>query len=99
MQITCKELGDSNSYLKDMAQKTVKSRIAESLCMLIDDFGVDEENVLNITLSREELADLIGTATETVIRLLSDFKTMGLIATKGRRLRINSRDELSRIAL
>ncbi|MGL5682022.1 MAG: Crp/Fnr family transcriptional regulator [Marinifilaceae bacterium] len=99
MQITCKELGDSNSYLKDMAQKNVKARLAEALCTLINDFGVDDDGVLNITLSREELADLIGTATETVIRLLSEFKTMGLIATKGRRLRIISRDEIGRIAL
>lgn len=99
MQITCKELGDSNSYIKDIAQKPVKARLAEALCMLVKDFGMEEDGTLGIVLSREDLAAVVGTATETVIRLLSEFKSLGIIATNGRRLRIIILLRLQQMAL
>jgi CRP-like cAMP-binding protein len=88
MQLTCRELGEANSYITDIAQKTVRERLAEILVHLKDEFGLDEDNVLQISLTREELANIVGTATESVIRLLSEFKQDGLIGLTGRKIKI-----------
>jgi CRP/FNR family transcriptional regulator, polysaccharide utilization system transcription regulator len=88
MQITCRELGQANTYLTDIAQKTVRERLAEILIQLKNDFGLDNENILMISLTREELANIVGTATESVIRLLSEFKQDKLIDLNGRKIKI-----------
>lgn len=88
MKLICKELGEANSYITDIAQKTVKGRLAEILIHLEDDFGIDPEKNLNISLTREELSNIVGTATESIIRLLSEFKTKGLIKLSGRKIKI-----------
>lgn len=88
MQLTCRELGYANAYLTDIAQRTVRERLAETLLHLKEDFGLDEELVLQISLTREELANIVGTATESVIRLLSEFRQDGLIDLNGRKIRL-----------
>ena len=88
MQITCKELGEANAYITDIAQKTVRERLAEILIHLKNDFGLDDEGTLQISLTREELANIVGTATESVIRLLSEFKTDRLIDLNGRKIKL-----------
>ncbi len=88
LQIACKELGEANDYITDIAQKTVRERLAEVLIHLRKDFDLDNEKYLQITLTREELANMVGTATESVIRLLSEFKQDGLIELQGRKIKI-----------
>ncbi len=97
MQITCKELGEANAYITDIAQKTVRERLAEILIHLKNDFGLDDNNVLQISLTREELANIVGTATESVIRLLSEFKQDQLIELNGRKIKILNEPGLIRI--
>lgn len=98
IKLTCKELGESNCYIADIAQKSVKERLAEVLVQLIDDFGLDEEKVMNITVTREELANMVGTATESVIRLISEFKSDGILVSKGRKLKILDKNSLKVIS-
>ena len=98
MKLTCKELGEANAYITDIAQKTVKERLAEILIHLNDEFGTDEEGILNISLTREELSNIVGTATESIIRLLSEFKTDGSIELNGRKIKILDRPGLKHIA-
>lgn len=98
LQIACKELGEANDYITDIAQKTVRERLAEVLIHLRMEFDLDKDNYLRITLTREELANIVGTATESVIRLLSEFKQDGLIGLTGRRIRITDEKTLLKIA-
>ncbi len=98
MKLTCKELGEANTYLTDIAQKTVKERLAEVLLNLDREFGVSGEGNLNISLTREELANLVGTATESIIRLLSEFRNDRLIELQGRKIKILDRPGLKYIA-
>lgn len=95
--VSCKELGEANSFITDIAQKSVRERLAEVLILLKNKFGTDENKTLNITLTREELAGIIGTATESVIRLLSDFRQDRLIDLDGRRIKLLNPAELARI--
>jgi len=98
MQLTCKELGEANNYITDIAQKTVRERLAEVLLLLKDRFDLDENQILKISLTREELANLVGTATESVIRLLSEFKTDQLIELQGRKIRFLNLPGLQKVA-
>jgi len=98
MQLTCKELNQANSYIKDIAQKTVRERLAEVLLMLEDNFGKDAEGYLTITLTRAELSNIVGTATESVIRLLSDLKNEKVIIMSGKKIKILNQNELKKIS-
>ena len=73
-----------------------KERLAEVLILLQRKFGddVSEEGLLATKLTREELSTYVGTATETVIRLISDFKDQGLIESKGKQIKILNREGL-----
>jgi len=88
VRLTCHELAEANSYITDIAQKTVRERVAEVLLNLEKDFGLDDQKYLRISLTREELANIVGTATESVIRLLSEFKADRLIELNGRKIKI-----------
>jgi len=97
VKLTCHELAEANSYITDIAQKTVRERVAEVLISLVRDFGLDEQKYLRISLTREELANIVGTATESVIRLLSEFKSDRLIELNGRKIRIIDQKGLEKI--
>ena len=97
LRLACSELGESNSFLLDLAQKTVRERLAEVLLILMETFGIDEENRLKIALTREDLANMVGTATESVIRLLSEFKADKLIELQGRYIKMLNIPQLLKI--
>lgn len=98
LKLACHELGEANSFITDIAQKTVRERLAEILLLLVNDFGLDDQNYLQIALTREELANIVGTATESVIRLLSEFKNDGLLELQGRKIKILSTKGLEKIS-
>jgi len=98
LKLACHELGEANSFITDIAQKTVRERLAEILLVLVNDFGLDDQNYLKISLTREELSNLIGTATESVIRLLSEFKSDKLVELNGRRIKILDARGLEKIS-
>jgi CRP-like cAMP-binding protein len=98
MKLACHELGEANSYITDIAQKTVRERLAEVLVNLVNDFGLDDQKNLRISLTREELANIVGTATESVIRLLSEFKADKLVELYGRKIRILNLKGLEKIS-
>lgn len=98
LQIVCKELREANDYITDIAQKTVRERLAEVLLLLKDSFELDNSNTLQISLTREELANIVGTATESVIRLLSEFKQDKLIELQGRKIKLLNIKALTRVA-
>ncbi|MFV0378798.1 MAG: Crp/Fnr family transcriptional regulator [Mangrovibacterium sp.] len=98
LQIVCKELREANDYITDIAQKTVRERLAEILLLLKDSFDLDNSNTLQISLTREELANVVGTATESVIRLLSEFKQDKLIELQGRKIKLLDIHALTKVA-
>jgi CRP-like cAMP-binding protein len=98
LKLACHELGEANSFITDIAQKTVRERLAEILLLLVNDFGLDNDQFLKISLTREELANIVGTATESVIRLLSEFKSDKLVELNGRKIRILNTKGLEKIS-
>lgn len=98
LQIVCRELREANDYITDIAQKSVRERLAEILLLLKENFELDHHNTLQISLTREELANTVGTATESVIRLLSEFKQDRLIELDGRKIKFINIPGLQKVA-
>jgi CRP-like cAMP-binding protein len=91
------DLKDSDNTIVNMEQKSVKRRLADTLLYMHSNFGVDKDFYLNVVLSREDYANIVGTATESAIRILSQFKNEGLISTSGKQIKINNIEELNRV--
>jgi CRP/FNR family transcriptional regulator, polysaccharide utilization system transcription regulator len=92
-------LNDAEDKMISLARKQVRERLAESLLTLCRKFHPDgcmDNNVLN--LSREDLANIVGSATETIIRLLSDFREEELIEIEGRKIILKDVKRLRKIA-
>lgn len=87
------ELADRANFITNMAQKSVRERLAFSLLLLMDIYMGEA-----INLSREDMANFVGTATETLIRLLKDFKDESLIETQARKITVLDRNKLMLIA-
>ncbi|QCX53239.1 Crp/Fnr family transcriptional regulator [Elizabethkingia sp. JS20170427COW] len=91
------ELGEASKTITFLAQKTVRERLAEVLLLLEQKIGTDPEGFINISLTREEIANLVGTATESAIRLISEFKQDELILVDGRNIKILNHDKLKKL--
>ncbi len=98
MKTICGDLKEADDHMVSMAQKNVKERLAETLLYLEDTFGKNQDGSLHIQLSREELAGMIGTATESCIRLLSELNKIGIIDLTGKKITILDRNKLKRMA-
>ena len=91
------ELGEYSNTITLLAQKTVRERLAEILLLLELKIGTDPEGFIKIALTREEIANLIGTATESAIRLISEFKQDQLIEVEGRNIKIINHERLKKL--
>ena len=98
MKTICGDLKDADGHMVNMAQKTVKQRLAETLLYLENTFGTNNDGTLKIQLSRDELSSMIGTATESCIRLLSDFKKSGFIELAGKKILLKDKVKLKKLA-
>lgn len=100
IKLLSRELRESENLIRNMAQKSVKERVAEILLLLKEKFGMDSHDptLLNASLTREELANYVGTATETLIRFLSELKEEGIIETQNRKIYILNHAALAEIA-
>ncbi len=95
-----KDLTNMADSITVLAQKPVRERLAGALMVLIDVYDIDDNIEVSdgINLTREDLANMVGTATETLIRLLHDFKVEQLIETKGRKILIKNKEKLKKAA-
>jgi CRP-like cAMP-binding protein len=88
------DLKEADDVIVNMSQKTVKQRIAEAFIYLKSNYGESDEGFLNLTLSREDIANVVGTATESAIRIISEFKKKGMIKTSGKKIGIIDEKQL-----
>lgn len=91
------DLKFADNVIVNMAQKTVKQRIAETLRYLDENFGTDPDGYIAMTLTREDIANVVGTAKEGCIRTLTSFKKEGWITTDGKRIKIEDDKALYRL--
>jgi len=85
---------EQQSELITLAYDSVRKRVAEALLKLVDKYKEDSSEQFSMSISRDDLASIVGTATESVIRTLSEFKADGLIAIKGSNITVLKEEEL-----
>jgi len=94
------EFGVLVNSIATFAHRSVRERLALSLLILKEKYQSKDGNgkAVEINLTREDLSNLVGTAVETLVRLLHDFKEEGLIETEGRKIRILNAKKLVKVA-
>jgi CRP/FNR family transcriptional regulator len=93
------ELGSAEEQILHIAQRPVRERLAEALLLLKETYGTEDGDAaaLDVRLSREELAGIVGTAIETLVRTLAEFKKDQLIATEKKKIRLLDPVRLAKI--
>ncbi|WP_158844328.1 Crp/Fnr family transcriptional regulator [Algibacter sp. L1A34] len=97
LKVMARDLRESDDIIVNMAQKTVRKRLADVLIYLNNSFGVNGDGTLSVLLSREDYANIVGTATESAIRIISQLKKEKLISTKGKYIKIEDLAGLQRV--
>lgn len=92
IKILSKEVIEKEEELLNLAYNSVKKRVADGLIKYFDTYSQDYSKGLQIP--REDLANIAGTSTESVIRTLSEFKKDGLISAEGKTIYIKQEQEL-----
>ena len=83
----------------NLTQKHIRGRLAESLALLIDNYGYEEDGeTLKIYMAREDIANLSNMTTSNAIRTLSAFVTEKIITVDGRRIKVINEPALRKIS-
>lgn len=94
LRMLADELDSKDDSLVRLAYNSVRKRVADALLALERQYHMSSPDPFHITISRENLANLAGTATETTIRTLHDFKEEKLIDIKGSTIEILNLEKL-----
>lgn len=91
---------DAQGERAQLAGGDVRERTAHVILHLATRFGEPQDGRVHLMLdlSREDLADMIGVAAETVIRQLSDLRRRGIVTTSGRAIVVEDTERLARLA-
>ena len=89
---------EKEQHLLQLAYASVRQRVAQALLRIHARFADKNDEDLGVKISRDDLAAIVGTATESLIRCLSDLKDEGLIATQGREIHIIDQNGLVKLA-
>ncbi len=95
-----RNLGSSDTKIVNLTQKHIRGRLAEALIVLLDNYGVEEDDnmTLKIYLGREDLANLSNMTTSNAIRTLTQFVKDHLIVVDGRKIKILNEPQLRKIS-
>lgn len=96
LALACKEIGKATHTISNLAQKPVRERLAEVILILKETFGEKSDGSIDVQLTREEIASMVGTATESCIRILSEFKRDNLVKLEGKNITILNHKGLMR---
>jgi CRP/FNR family transcriptional regulator, cyclic AMP receptor protein len=95
IQLLAKNISDKEDHLVRLAYNSLRKKVAESLIMLLDRYNRDtNETTPTLDISRENLASIAGTATESVIRTLGDFRNEKLIEINSGTIKIINKKKL-----
>lgn len=99
LKILTSDLKDAEERTVNMAHKHVRERIADTLLMLEDHYGLlADGQTIDSSLTRREIGGIAGTTTETAIRVISDFRQEGVIDLNGKKIRVLDHKKLERIS-
>lgn len=82
INLLAKNIAEKENQLLGLAYNSLRKKVADALVMLKKKYHNGDGGLFSIDISRENLANIAGTATESLIRTLSDFKSEKLIEIK-----------------
>ena len=88
IKMLANNIQDKENQLTQIAYNSIRKRTADALVMLSKKYKNDNQENFAIKISRDDLASVVGTATESLIRTLSDFKADHLIEINGSEIKI-----------
>lgn len=97
IKILSDNLVEKEARLIKLAYNSVRKRVSEALLLVEKQYRKEDEENFTLNISREDLANIVGASTETVIRTLSDFKDEKLIDIVGGKISITNKDKLSKL--
>jgi CRP-like cAMP-binding protein len=97
IKMLANDIHEKEDQLLNLAYNTVRKRVAEALLLLQKRYKAEKQEQFSMAISRDDLASIVGTATESVIRTLSDFKDEKLIDIKGSSITILNQEKLFKI--
>ena len=99
MLMMAKDLAISEIQTVNLTQKHIRGRLAESILLLLKNYGYEEDGkTLAMLLPREDLANMSNMTTSNAIRTLSQFAQEGLLAIDGRHIKILDEKSLEKIS-
>jgi len=99
MLMMAKDLAISEIQTVNLTQKHIRGRLAESLLLLLKNYGFEEDGeTLAMLLPREDLANMSNMTTSNAIRTLSQFAQEGIVGIDGKHVKILNEKALERIS-
>jgi len=88
IQVLCRRLAVADTQITDIAFKNVNGRVASQLLALADQYGIEKgkEKAINLRLTHQDIAEMVGTNRESISRAMSAFRREGSIAVRGRKI-------------
>ena len=88
LELLCNYIKKTDDKILDLGQKSLQQRAAKLLLSLPEYFEVDVRGFIDVRLRREDMANIIGVATESFIRTLSLFQNEKWIELQGKQIRL-----------
>jgi CRP-like cAMP-binding protein len=98
IKMMTREVKEKEVQLLELAYASVRQRVAQALIRLRDRYSDAKSKDLGLRISREDLATIVGTATESLIRTLSDLRDEGMVDLQGRDIHIKDARKLEQLA-
>lgn len=97
IRLMANTIADQERQLLGLAYNSLRKRVAGGLLKYVRHFRKDAGTSLTVALTREELATLAGTGTESLIRTLGDFRDEGLIQLQGSKIIVSDPEKLEQL--
>ena len=88
IKLLANNIQEKEKQLTQMAYNSLRKRTADALIMLSKKYKTEDQDNFKMRISRDDLASVVGTATESLIRTLSDFKSDKFIEINGSEIAI-----------
>jgi CheY-like chemotaxis protein len=98
IKLLSRDVEDLKGRMLQLAYASIRQRVAQSLLLIHGRYAEEDDTSIGVRITREDLASVVGTATESLIRCLSDLKDDRFIAVDGRDIRILDRPALEKLA-
>lgn len=97
IKLLSNNIREKEERLLRLAYSSVRQRVADALLLLRKRYQEQQDGDFSITITRDDLASIVGTATESLIRTLSDFKEEKLVEVKGGKITIIDVPKLKKV--